>query len=188
MEADWSVEIGPDSACIDDSWEGFIDLRSSPDAVESVIEATGHLALREALLALNCDKSPVFTTKCDTWNLADNEIDPDEFNARKEDARVGFASYIDIRERNPTRFASFEFHEQRARDIAERLQTIDLPQGRVDIVVRAAVSNRSEGYGLTLYAAGCGSTVENAVAAWQAVLPATVAATIAAVRTLPRGE
>lgn len=188
MEADWSVEIGADSVCIDGSWKGFIDLRRSADAVKSVIEAAAHPALRDALLALNSDKSRVFTTKCDTWSLAEQEIDADEFNARKADARAGFASYVDILERDLDRFASFEFHQQRARDIAQRLQTIDLPQARVDIVVRAAVLNRSEGYGLTLYAAGCGSTAEYAVEAWQAVLPATVAATIATVRTLPRGE
>jgi hypothetical protein len=189
MEADWSVEIGADSACIDGSWEGFIDLRRSPDAVESVMEAAEHLTLREALLALNNDKSPVFTTKCDTWSLAEGEIDADEFDARKKDTRAGFASYIDILERDLVRFASFEFHEQHAREITACLRTIDLRQGRVDIVARAAIRNRSEGYGLTLYTSGCGSTPENAVEAWQAVLQATVAATIApAPQTLPKGE
>ena len=189
MEADWSVEIGVDSACIDGSWEGLIDLRRSPDAVGSVIEAAGHLALREALLALNGDESPVFTTKCDTWSLADNEIDPDEFDACKEDARVGFASYIDILERDLMRFASFEFQEQIAREVATGLRTIDLAHGRIDLVVRAAVFSGSEGYGLTIYAAGCGSNAAAALAAWQAVLQASVAATIAAApHTLPKGE
>lgn len=189
MEADWSVEIGPDSVCIDGSWEGFIDLRRSPDAVKSINDIAEHPTLREALIALNSDNSQVFTTKCDTWSLVEKEIDPDEFDARKEDARVGFASYIDILERDVDRFASFEIQEQRAREITELLRMIDTGQGRVDVVVRAAVFNESEGYGLTVYAAGCGISAAAALSAWRTVLRASVAATIAAApHTLPTGE
>jgi hypothetical protein len=185
MEADWSVEIGSDSPVIDGTWEGFVNLRGSPDAIESVIEATKCPELREALLALNNKVSSAFTTKCDVWSLTEKEIDPDEFEARQEDARVGFASYIDFLECNSAELPSFEFQEQRARMIAADLARIDLRQGRADIVVHSAVVNENEGYGLTLYAAGCGCDKASALAAWRMVLQALVAVTIAVAAHTP---
>lgn len=179
MEADWSVEVGPGLPCIEASWEGFVDLRSSPEKIDSIEEARRHSAIREALSLLNDVDSPVFTAKCDTWTLAQKEIDPDEFAATHDTARTGFASYIDLVGRDPTRFASFEFHERRARELTTRLRAHRLRPGRVDLVVRAANLKEQDGYGITLYAAGCGANEEDACAAWQAVLGAAVAATIA---------
>lgn len=180
MEADWSVEIGPGLPVIDVAWNGFVDLRSLPERIAAIEEARRHPAIREALLALNTGGSPVFTTKCDCWTLDNNEIDPDEFATSRETAHTGFASYIDVADIEPGRFASFELHEQQARTIASALHMVDLLQGRVDVVVRAAVLREQNGFGLTLYAAGCGATEADARAAWQAVLSAAAAATITA--------
>jgi len=184
MEADWSVEIASGLPIIDGSWEGFIDLQTSPQRIDAVAEAQ-HPALRAALLALNAKNLPLFTTKCDAWTLADHEIDPDEFGASGEHARVGFASYIDILERDAARFISFEFHEQRVSDIATHLRSLALRDGRVDLVVRGGFWKEQGGYGFTLYAAGCGISKSIAYAAWQAVLDAAVAATIAAAAQPP---
>ena len=186
MEADWSDEIGPGLPCIDGSWEGFIDLRAAPGAVDSVSEATKFPALRAALLALNSANSPVFTTKCDTWTLAGEDIDPYEFGASADQARTGFASYIDILERDAARFASFTFHEQRVRELTAHLRAINLENARVDFVLRAALVQDRSGYGLTLYAAGCGADDASAYAAWKQVLTAASAATIATAAQLQR--
>jgi len=180
MEADWSVEIGPDLPVIDAAWDGFVDLRSSPEKTDEIEEARQHPALREALLELNSARSPLFTTKCDCWMLPEEDIDPDEFASAGATARTGFASYIDVVERDSSRFASFEFHERRARELTSDLQKLELRQGRVDLVLRAAAFNEQSGFGCTLYAAGCGATKAEAYVAWQAVLVAAVAATIAA--------
>ena len=180
MEADWSVEIGPGLPVIDVAWNGFIDLQSSPERTDEIEEARQHPAVREALLVLNSARSPLFTTKCDCWALSESEIDPDEFAATREMARVGFASYIDVVERDPFRFASFDLHEKRVRELASNLRKTDLLSGRVDVVVRAAVLKAQNGFGITLYAAGCGATEGSAYVAWQAVLGAAIAATIAA--------
>ena len=184
MEADWSVEIGPDLPCIDGSWEGFIDLRAAPSAVDSILEATKLPALRAALLALNAASSQVFTTKCDTWAIED--VDPYEFGASADQARSGFASYIDILERDAARFASFTIHEQRVRELTAHLRELDLPRGRVDCVLRVAFVQDQSGYGLTLYAAGCGADDASAYASWIQVLAAAAAATIATAAQLQR--
>lgn len=181
MEADWSVEIGPSLPRVDGSWDGFANLRKSPEAIDVVAEAREYPALREALLALNSQSSPVFTAKCDAWPVPGEEIDPDEFNAARETAGAGFASYIDIIERDAARFASFGFHERRVRELTATLRGLGLQQGRVDFVIRAAVFGGQSGFGVTLYAAGCGVDPGSAQAAWRAVLGAVVAATIAGV-------
>lgn len=178
MEADWSVEIGPGLSRVDASWDGFVDPRKAPEAINFVAEARQHPALREALLALNGVTSSVFTAKCDAWALTDEEIDPDEFGAAHDAACAGFASYIDIVERDPARFASFEFHERRVRELTSKLRGFEMQQGRVDFVVRSAVLREQNGFGLTLYAAGCGATEADAYIAWQSVLASAVAATI----------
>jgi hypothetical protein len=182
MEADWSVEIGPDRPLIDASWNGLVDLRLSPIAIDTLPEAAQHPALRNAIWSLNSDDSPVFTTKCDTWALTPKEIDPDEFDATPEDSHVGFASYIDVVERDPAAFVSFALHERCARRLATHLRQTPQRHCRVDIVVRIAATKKNRGYGLTLYAAGCGASESDAYAAWQAVLAASVPATMTAAR------
>jgi hypothetical protein len=178
MEADWAAEVGPDLPSIDVPWEGFLDLRLNRSAVQALEEAAAHPAMGEALVSLNASHSLVLTAKCDAWKLARSEIDPVEFGARDEEAGDGHASYIDILQLDPVRFASFEFHESWARSVAGRLRNISLPNGRVDLVIRPASVNSSSGYGLTLYAAGCGAEASAAYASWEAVLRAAVTATI----------
>jgi hypothetical protein len=180
MEADWSAEIGADLPVIDATWDGFVDLRSSPEKIDEIEEARQHPVMREVLLMLNSAGSPVFTTKCDCWRLPEAEIDLDEFAATHETVRAGFASYIDIVERDSVRFASFKLHEHWERETASSLRKINLFSGRVDVVLRSAVFCEQPGFGITLYAAGCGSSESEADAAWGRMLVAAVAATIAA--------
>lgn len=178
MEADWSVEIGPEFPVIDGIWEGFVDLRSSPRAVGELEEARKYPVLSDALRTLNGAGSPVLTTKCDVWAIPGEEIDPDEFSAIDDTARAGFACYIDVLERDASRFLSFELHQRRAREITAALRKVELGRSRVDVVVRRAYLGELSGFGLTLYSAGCGSSEAHAAVEWQSALGAAVAATI----------
>lgn len=179
MEADWSVEIGPGLHIIEATWHGFLDLRTSPHTIDTLPEPAQHPALRDALLAMNAPQSPVFTSKCDTWPLIADEIDPDEFDASPQQAHAGFASYIDVLPRDPGRFASFAHCEQCIRDIAAHLQSISIECSRADIVARKALREKEDGYAITLYIAACGDDRTAAYTAWQTALAAVVAATIA---------
>jgi hypothetical protein len=178
MEADWAAEIGPDLSSIDVPWEGFVDLRKNSFAVETISEATLHPALSSALRALNAEDSPVFTSKCDRWIIAEEAFDPDEFAAPAEEAQIAIASYIDISQRDPAQLASFAFHESWARQLTAALRSIPITQARIDLVLRPATVDQHFGFGMTLYAAGCGADTEAAEAAWQAVLAAAIPATI----------
>lgn len=180
MEADWAIEVGPDLPCIDASWEGFVDLQQFPTSIHFIQEAEQHPALKHALKALNTDGSSLYTVKCDAWTLTQAEIDPSEFDAEAHTSKHGFASYIDVLEHDAERFASFAWHEQRAQSIASQLKTYALHCGRIDLVVRQAIARQQAGYGITIYAAGCGATNPTACLAWQSMLEAAIAATIKA--------
>lgn len=179
MEADWAVEVGGEAARIEVDWVGFVDLRGNPADVEKIVEAREHSALGAALMVLNSAESPVFTSKCDVWQLAGEEIDPLEFDCLADEARVGFASYIDVIGRAPGRFESFDEHEEWVRRTTLSLRGESVRQGRVDLVVRAAVAGGgTDGFGVTLYAAGCGVDSSAAEAAWGRVLHTAVIATM----------
>lgn len=178
MEADWAAEIGPRLDRIDASWSGFIDLRRDPQAIAAVPEATDRAALRDALGLLNSSDSPVFTSRCDFWSLASDEVDPFEYDFPPGEASIGFASYIDLVARDPELFASFDLHESWVRAAALRLRELPVASGRADLVIRAALDREAAGFGVTLYAAGCGRDAASAQTAWEAILHAAVKATM----------
>jgi hypothetical protein len=179
MEADWDIEIGPELPSIDVPWEGFVDLRNHANlAAKEIPEVAAHPALFNALISLNSRESPVLTSKCDIWWIKQEEIDAWEFSARPENARRGFASYVDVLLLKPEQFRSFQFHELWVRRTTEDLQTRVLAHCRVDLVVRPATFHATSGCGLTVYASGCGKEEHTAYAAWEAVLEAAVNATM----------
>lgn len=184
MEADWSVEVGPQLDAIDADWPGFVDLHVRPDAVNEIVEAARYRPIAAALRALNAAESPLFTAKCDVWGLTEGEIDADEFDAAGA-AHTGMASYIDVLAREPGLFASFPRHEAWAQAVVERLRQSAVPCGRVDLVVRGARAGGADGFGISLYAAGCGCDSAAAQASWESVLRAAVTATIIEAEILP---
>ena len=179
MEADWEIDAGPDAPSIVVPWEGFVELRGNAhQAMQKIPEAADHPALGEALVQLNSAASPLLTSKCDVWELSSEEVDPYEFGSSPENSGCGFASYIDLLLVDPDKFVSFDYHELIARHLTERLRARELKDCRVDLVVRPATVDTADGFGVTLYTAGCGSDQSTAYAAWQAVLGTTIDATM----------
>jgi len=184
MEADWAVEIGPELPRIETHWPGFVDLRARPEDVDRIPEARENPALREALLVLNpAEARPaLFTSKSAVWELNRGEIDPFEFDASPAEALAGVASWIDVISRDPRIFADFRIHEAWARRLTDALRVQPACHGRVDLVIRAATEN--DGFGITLYAAGCGADSAAARAAWVPILRAAAAATMREAQSL----
>jgi len=170
MEADWSVEIGADLPAIIAPWEGFIDLLREPLLVSRVKETAGFAMLTQALIMLNQQNSPVFTSKCDLWLLAADEIDPLEFDAEGDETKQGIACYIDIIARRAALFRSFRAHERWVWSAVDEMRQVKLTQARAELVVRAAMVDTSEGLAATLYVAACGATENAARATFQSAL------------------
>ena len=172
MEGDWSVEIGADLPTIVVPWEGFVDLRRDPLLATGLNETAKSPSLAQALIKLNQETSPVFTSKCDLWLLSADEIDPLEFDAERGDTQQGIACYIDLIARNPSLFASFPAHEGWARSATERMRGIRMPQTHADLIVRPSTVNERDGYALTLYVASCSATEDVAQTIFRAALEA----------------
>ena len=189
MEADWSAEVGDRLPAIVLPWSGFCDLSGlEPFAIaERVVEARALPALGEALARLNSAGARVRTAKCDVWQPAGDEIDVYEFESTVEESQAGRASYVDVLARDPMVFSSFDLTEVWVRALVRLLAEQPLPHARVEAVIRAAWAWDAAGYGLTLYAFGCGRDQNGATGAWGQALALASAATIATV-PVPAGE
>ncbi len=185
VEADWAVEIGADLPSIVVPWEGFRNLRVEPGAASHLPEVAAYPALIHILQHMNSAASPLLTSKCDVWPLGPEEIDPFEFEASHTSCTAGLASYIDVITLQPACFSSFQWHEKWAAHLVAELRSRAIRQARVDLVLRAASYEGADGFGMTLYAAACGSDSQSVIPIWQTVLEAASDATI---RTGSTGE
>jgi hypothetical protein len=160
MEADWEVEIGGGAAVIEAEWPGFIDLHSDPDRVHEMDEVTGFAPLGKLLRALNAPASPLWTAKCDVW-----EAEPGEL-----------CCYVDLLPVQGRVFAEWADAEKFCHGVVDRLAARpDLqnnPETTVDLVIRAAVAGKTEGFGVTAYLSAGRPTMAQAEMALGAAMDA----------------
>ncbi len=155
MEADWEVEIGGGAPVIEAYWPGFIDLCTYPERIREIAEAREFQPLADLLLRLNSNRSPMWTSKCDVWQPAEG----------------GLACYVDLLPRGEGVFAEWKRAEAFCRDLIARLRTPassassaaprgQLPfftdhtrelEGSVTLVIRQALLEHSQGFGITAY-------------------------------------
>ena len=193
MLADWSVECGADDSVLVVPWSAasdertspdlgpsFIDLRENPYDLDQIPETEQHPALAHALRALNANRSPVFTAKCDAW-----EMDGEEFAslhllllAEAADLTHGFTSYIDLIWRERPLFVSFHQHEQLLHRLIRHAEPLDLPYAALECTLRSALvdlTGPQEGFALTLYVKALGHDAADAYRNWSEALAAVVA-------------
>lgn len=196
MVAEWSVACGADDPVLMVPWSyeeagatatatagpAFVDLRENPYDLDHLPEAELHPPIMQALRALNANRSPVFTAKCDAYAL-DGEY-ADELEALQLDLNMpatetpaGFASYIDLLWRDRSTFASFHQHEQLLHRLERHVEPLDHPYAALDCVLRPAMidlTGPQEGFAISVYVKALGADSASAYENWAQALEAVV--------------
>ncbi len=161
MEADWEVELGGDAPVIEAHWSGWVDLRLHPERASTLPEAQQLDGLAKALVRLNANLSPVWTSKCDVWEV--DEIDPDELDAPLDSTTHAIACYIDILPKSDTQWEGQAMVVAACKSLCLGLRSVPLRCCRVDLIIRRAdMTERVEDLGVTAYVTGCGASPDAA--------------------------
>ncbi|MGB9406073.1 MAG: hypothetical protein WCA89_00970 [Terracidiphilus sp.] len=182
MEADWEFEVGPDASglaapVIEADWPGFVDLRHHPERIEEIQEVAAFPPLAALLEALNGNHSPLWTVKCDLWEPEADELAGPAAAGKAATLsglipRAALACYVDLLPLAGEVFAQAQQVEAFCREWVARLAPLQLPQCRVDLVIRQALAGQSEGFGITAYLSAWGQEISAAAEALAATLAA----------------
>lgn len=187
MDADYSLELGPDAPALELPWtdpEGhshYVDLHGDGAltkcnldlSLDRIAEARRFPALRRFLADANSPPSAWQTVKCDAW--------ADETEAAENLYGAGFtqSSYVDLVLAEPTAALRdcLEAHRQLAKEMAQRLEANESLEASAEIVVRrcyfhrgASLEESDAGYCLTLFLIGYGASPGEAAECWERAL------------------
>jgi hypothetical protein len=182
MLSEWSAECGADDPVLVVPWSSpdgalhWVDLRDNPDALDTIAEADEYPALLASLRALNGTRSPVFTAKCDAWQMDSDELEGlrADLMLDPEVAEAGFVSYIDLLWRDRGTFIS----RPRMEGLLYRIDRMaaDMPHSlaKLECVLRPAVADLdgavAEGFAITVYVKAAGVDETEAAERWDAAL------------------
>lgn len=181
MLAEWNAECSADAPTIVVPWSDaasglhFLDLRAEPYDIAEIAEADATPALGRALRALNATRSPLLTSKCDTWEMDADELASltAELDFEPEGFPHGFAGYIDFLWRDRSLFASSHQQRDRLDRLVRRAERLEHPQARLELTLRPALLDRThtiEGFGVTLYLFAAGVDAASAAREWELAL------------------
>jgi len=192
MDVDWEVEIGGDAPIIEAQWPGLIDLRTHPERVKEIRETIIFPPLEGLLLALNSERSPVWTSKCDAW----------------EPTSEALACYIDMIPREEHLYADWKALEMFCRKLVEGIASAaqdrpaqELGRSRalfvadeskeetsINLVIRRASIGRKDGFAITTYFCAQGSPTEDAKSAMRAALAAFSGVLLSGISPVPQSK
>lgn len=187
MLSEWSAECAADDPVLVIPWSDpnepdrhFIDLRENPYDLDHLPEVEHFPPLLHALRALNAQRSPVFTAKCDAWTMDEQELEAlrTELDILPEEAAAGLSSYIDLVWRERSIFVSFHQQEQMLHRLTRKTTLLDHPYAMLDCIVRPALvdlTGPEEGFAVSLYIKALGHDEPAANENWAAALEAVVA-------------
>jgi hypothetical protein len=119
------------------------------------------------------------TTKCDRWQMSDEERT--ELADALDDpvAACGYGSYIDVLMVHAVPMSDFLLHEEWVRAAARRCASLSADDARVELVVRPAHVDAIWGYGLTVYCYAGGADAKRAEVEFSRVLEQSIPMLIA---------
>jgi hypothetical protein len=194
METDWSVAASAEDPVIETRWSDaasgvqWMDLRVDGEMQRSRIadlpEAAQSQAMTEALVLLNAPLGLLMTTKCDRWQLSEEELVELADTLDAPVTTYGYGSYIDVLMAHAVPMADFLLHEEWARTTARRCAALAVEHARLELVVRPAQHAGVWGYGVTVYCYAGGEDELRAEAAWEKAIAATIPLLIATAESL----
>jgi len=177
MHAEWSVDIGPESECLEVPWRAedgmqrYYDLCRQPELLLYIIETHGNRELAELLATLNAPHFFLSTAKCDIWT-ADSfqELDEEERELR---LMFKFASYVDVVLTDSAARLEFTKHEAFVKLLCELLDHVPDFAARAECVIRrcffhtdTSSDSSEDGYAVTIYLSGYGNDAVSARKSW----------------------
>ena len=171
MQADFSVELGPEDAVLELPWTAsgglqYYDLKHHPELLHQLDEARRFQPLADFLNVVNFAAGPFETAKCDAWFTS--ELNPEEeiFGAPAK-----FGSYVDVLFSGESRF-SFSAHEDLVKRWASLLgKAPEIPAAAEFIIRRCDFKNDPrDGFYVTVYTFGYGENEDSARAQWTIAL------------------
>ncbi len=200
MDADWSVELGPEDETLDFPWYAseelrWRDLKNAPEVLAFLAEVGQFPELLPALAALNASTLPLQTAKCDVW--FEDQLEPAE---DVYDSSCRLSSYVDVLFTDERRF-SFESHETLVKGAVRCFSLTSEVPAAVELVIRrcyfrqdsaetssgAAAGNFTDmpiGFYVSVYTSGYGCTYEEARSRWACALKESVKAIQCSVTSL----
>ncbi len=162
--------MSSESPVLDATWAGLVDLRRSPELAHSLAEVAELPGLAAALMRLNAAESPVWTAKCDVWQVPDAvELDVYELDAEPGSIKAAVACYLDLLPRVQPQWSDLALVVAECKSVCGRLQGATLTHSRVDLIVRRAIyapyapdAPKVAGLGITAYLTACSETVDGA--------------------------
>ena len=174
MHVDFSVEIGPEAPALEVPWSDadgksrYFDLRSRPELLLEIPEASGNQELARFLSLLNVESSLVQTAKCDAW-LTDVLSEEEAYFG----AQWKFASYVDLILANEPKQADLDTHESMARGLCRLLGKAPDISVSTEFIIRRCYFHRTadtdeseDGFCITFYLAGYGDDEDQARLRW----------------------
>jgi len=175
MDADWCVELAADDPALEFPWSSpdgsqyYVDLATTPEAIDQISEAREFPAIRDSLTRLNGNDSLWITAKCGAW-LDDEPSESNEICG----GTVRMCSYMDIVRRDSSQRFSFELHEEWARSLAARLRILPGDAAVCELIVRRCYfhfanqvsSDSAPGFFISTYVFGYGNDAQRATSRW----------------------
>jgi hypothetical protein len=167
-----SQPAASDGAC-------FFNLREEPYSIAEIPEAERYPDMARALRALNANRSPFLTAKCDAWPLsaresaAEIELMRRELLIEEDEAAFAFTSYIDLLWRERAIFASAHQQQDRLDRVVRRATKLAHVESMLQCVLRPAMVDLGaplEGFATTLYVTSLGADAETASKRWGSAL------------------
>ena len=170
MQADFSIECGPDDERLEIPWASedgllaYCDLKRNPDLIQQLVEVRQYPELEEFLRAANSAASVFQTAKCDAWFTT--EIAPEEEIFEKSGK---FGSYVDVVFESSDARVSFAAHELEVKSLVGLLRGEPEMPASVEFLVRRCFfhdRDEQDGFYITCYVFGYGNDETEARRNW----------------------